>query len=173
MLEAEDVMNFIKDSGRVSVTDIATAFAVPVQKAAPQMLSELCNEDKIQKIATNRGVYYLCSSGITVYQLEHLDNELNKNMYQIEDAMMDVKDEISDVKSHMGKIYADFISLMAIFVAVYAFVSINANVIAGVADKEADAVGRTVILVNISVCICLAVFVVLVRWLVLRPLQKN
>lgn len=174
MLENDEksVLDFIERNERATIKDIANGCAISTSKAH-SCVAALLREEKIAEIGTSRGVYYTEVSEITAEQFDKLGTETKKITFRAQDDMQNVADEVKLLKNQIERIYVDFISLMAIFVAVFSLVSVNANIIAAVADKCICYIVRTTVIVNISVCFCMFIFVLLIRAIVLKPIKER
>lgn len=195
MYDEEKVLELIECKGRITIKEIAKELEIGIM-AAHRIVYELMEKGEIREILTSRGKYYVSSFknsmelkndvslkiGSDMGGDKEKDTEdkaesdiykLEDNIYKAQDNALDIKEEIDRVKEQVGRIYVDFISLMSIFVAVFSLISVNSNIIMAISEKNINNVVLTTVIVNISVCACLSLFVLLIRKIVLIPIKEK
>ena len=191
----EKVLELIKREGRKTIKEITEELGIGLV-AAHRIVCELMANGEIREISTSRGKYYTLSfknsnilksdvnleidSDMGENKENDTGNRVERNIYKIEDSIYnaqdnarDVEDEIDRVKEQVGRIYVDFVSLMSIFVAVFSLISVNSNIVMKITEKNIHNTILTTVVVNISVCVCLSLFVLLIRKIVLTPIKEK
>lgn len=166
------ILQSVENAGKATVKDISiiTNTSIVITK---KILEKLCSDGKIERLETSRGIYYIPIEGITYGQLEKMGSEINKVIYRAEDDTENVRDQIKGLEDDVNKIYSNFISLMSIFVAVFSLVLVNANIVFKITEQNIENFTRSVVIVNLSVCVCITIFVVLIRLIVLKPINRK
>lgn len=170
-MDNDSILDFIKKNERVTIKDIMEKCAIS-KPVAHNCVRELLEDGKIIEIGTSRGIYYTTSE-MTEGQLNNLSIESKRITFKAQDDMKNVAEEVDSLKDQISKIYADFISLMSILVAVFSLVSVNANIIAAIANKCVCHIVITTVIVSVSVSLCMFIFILLIRWIVLKPIKQR
>lgn len=160
---------------------------------APVSMRQIAEETKYSLVTTSRALEKLVSQGI----LEMVGSG-NTKYYQIRTAkksqeeidletrfveLSEALDEkiarhdrrIERVEKETEHLYTNMISIMSVFVAIFALIVINANAIAGTISEDAkicDALLKLAVL-NIPVVLCIIALLVGVRFIILRDFKRG
>ncbi|MCR5778415.1 MAG: hypothetical protein K6G84_13530 [Lachnospiraceae bacterium] len=97
---------------------------ISVQKELDRMVSE----GIVRKISIRKNTYYcLENQGFTASQFDNARTNLLSWMANIKASRDELSEETESLKNELNKIYSNFISIMGIFVAVFAIVFSNAS----------------------------------------------
>jgi hypothetical protein len=136
-------------------------------------LNRLASSEQIGKIQTQSRTYYFIQTHTTVSDIDTMNNIVAKATVNAVDANEDLKEDIKNVQGKIDQIYLSIISLMGIFVAIFALITVNINLVYKVAiSPNKDAV-ITSIIINVSAIFMIAVLLLLMRWLIINPLKHN
>ena len=87
--------------------------------------------------------------------------------------MENATEKIEDIRGELKKIYVNLITLMSIFIAVFSLVIVNSNIIFKITEKNINKFIFQIICVNLSVCLSMIIFILLIRLIVINPLIRN
>lgn len=84
-----------------------------------------------------------------------------------------LKEAVNKTQSDFGQLYANILTLMGIFVALFAFIAVNANITFELTQENYVDIFWGIIKVNIFVAICIFVLVLSLKLFVIKPLIKH
>ncbi|MDE7177075.1 MAG: hypothetical protein K2O59_04605 [Lachnospiraceae bacterium] len=178
----------------MTVESISNKFNCSKQEMQ-RALDELMVGEKVKKITpenSNTGrVYYTVRGEKTAISDENektnLDNGETREKAVVDQAIVNAKDyyeeltdnykdltvKIEGIDKNVNGIYVNIISMMAIFVAIFALITVNANIVFTLTEENAKNVFDGIIAINIFVVICILVLLIGVRLFIINPLLKK
>lgn len=133
-------------------------------------LTKLVDEQKVLKIGTTRNIYYSIDKKTTWEDVSNMYNEIAKETVMTKDNYADLREDIEKIDTNVNGIYANIISIMSIFVAIFALITVNANIVFKLTQENMCQVFLGVILVNIFVVICIIALLAGIRLIIINPL---
>lgn len=168
----EKIIEYLKDNDKATQVELSENLQIQRSTVA-RVLRDLMEENTVERVGTNRNLYYILKEGMTAEQYDNISSEIKKRVILVEESMENVKEQVDNANQNINKIYIDIISLMSVFVAIIALIITNADIVLKITESNIKKYLLDIVLVNLSVCICLAVFVILIRFIVLKPLSKK
>lgn len=112
--------------------------------------------------------------------LERIDKEFNditadtKDNYQnIKEKTEELERQMINFEDKMNLFYVNIISIMAVFVAIFALININIKVVADVATNLSCIAIITCLIINVSAIITIGFLLLLIKWIIILPLTHN
>lgn len=168
----EKIIDYLKENEKATQLELRNNLSIS-QAIVSDILKRLIDENIVERVPTNRNTYYILKEGLTAEKYDNLSSEIKKRVILVEESMENVKEQVDNANQNINKIYIDIISLMSVFVAIIALIITNADIVLKITESNIKNYLLDIVLVNLSVCICLAIFVVLIRFIVLKPLSKK
>ena len=167
----ERILEYIKDNGPVSGKEISEYVDVSMASIS-RAIQKLIDEGKISKVGGTRRVFYVVPDGITYAEMQDLKQILSKETAKAKDSRLDIEDRVKELTKSVNGFYANIISLMSVFVAIFALITVNANIaVSFLKDNIWDGVAA-VATINGIVVFCIIVMLVFVRIIIISPLLK-
>lgn len=88
----------------------------------------------------------------------------------VKDGYEDLSEKIERVDKNVNGLYANIISIMSIFVAIFALITVNANIVFKLTQEDMQAVFLGIITINVFVVICILALLMGVRRIIINPL---
>lgn len=88
----------------------------------------------------------------------------------VKDGYEDLSEKIERVDKNVNGLYANTISIMSIFVAIFALITVNANIVFKLTKEDMQAVFLGIIAINVFVVICILALLMGVRRIIINPL---
>lgn len=88
----------------------------------------------------------------------------------VKDGYEDLSEKIERVDKNVNGLYANIISIMSIFVAIFALITVNANIVFKLTKEDMQAVFLGIIAINVFVVICILALLMGVRRIIINPL---
>lgn len=73
----------------------------------------------------------------------------------------------------MNQFYVNIISIMAVFVAIFALININIKVIADTASDLSCVAIITCLLINLSAILTIGFMLLIIKWIIISPLKRQ
>ena len=145
-------------------------------------LRKLENEGYITTVGTNRARQYYISAKAAQKlgpdTLENVGKELNNITADAKGSYEDIKEKteildkkIQDFDGKMNQFYVNIISIMAVFVAIFALISINIKVVADVATTISRAAIWTCVIIDVSAVAVIGIMLWLLKLIIINPLK--
>lgn len=117
---------------------------------------------------------------IDVESLEQIDKEINNITADAKDQYEDIREKTEHLEKRMkefdGKMnqfYVNIISIMAVFVAIFALININIKIVADVATTISWGAVGTCAIIDGSALILISIMLVLLKILIISPLKMK
>lgn len=171
--EERAVFEFISDKGPVSNRDIANGLLLTysvVLSAVQKMLID----GKITSIMNDKGnQYYIVKHKATITDVGDMHEQIAKETVKAKGDYEDLAEKVDKVDNNINTLYANIISLMSIFVAIFALITVNANMVFNVTTENMKDIFWGIIKVNGFVVICIIAMLWGVRVIIINPLIKR
>lgn len=112
--------------------------------------------------------------------LDDFDKEIGNISANAKDQFEDIKEKTEHLEKRikasdekMNQFYVNIISIMGVFVAIFALISINIKVVADVATTISCAVILTCIVIDVSAVVVIGAMLLLLKWIINNPLKKK
>ncbi|MCI5690162.1 MAG: hypothetical protein MR286_04640 [Clostridiales bacterium] len=138
-------------------------------------LTQLVRQGKIEMVQDGSGNYYQVSVAGKTKEESDLEIRFAQLDKALNDRITKLDERIVQVEKETNHIYANMISIMGVFVAIFALIVINANAIVGTISEDAkicDALLKLVVL-NVPVMFCIIALLVGVRFIILRDFKRG
>lgn len=122
------------------------------------------------EIANNRRTYYFINKTATYKDVANMHSEIAKETVNVKDAYEDLKEKYDEVNKNVNGLYANIISVISVFVAIFALITVNANITFELTTKNMYDVFWGIVKINIFVVICIIVLLGATRILIINPL---
>lgn len=86
------------------------------------------------------------------------------------DAYDDLAEKYDEVSKNVNGLYANIISIISVFVAIFALITVNANITFELTKQNMCDVFWGIIVVNVFVVICIMILLVATRIFIINPL---
>lgn len=174
----EQILSFLEDStSPMTLESIADAFIIP-QNREKRALDELQCGGKVRELSpenkNNGRKYYTTTTKKFDCIDENIDNHLEKTIVQetvnVRDDYKDLSEKIEAIDKNVNGIYANIISIIAVFVAIFALITVNANIAFELTNVNMRNVFFGIIVVNIFVIACIIALLVATRLIIINPI---
>lgn len=177
----EQILSFLKDAtSPMTLESIADEFVIP-QNRARRALDELQCGGKVIELSpenkNNGRKYYTTTDKTPHFTDRDKDNYLEKTIVQetvnVRDDYKDLSEKIETIDKSVNSIYANIISIIAVFVAIFSLITVNANIAFELTDANMRNVFFGIIVVNIFVIACIITVLVATRLIIINPIIKG
>lgn len=136
-------------------------------------LDKLKRNDEIIEIGNPPKLYYIVKRKPTENDLSNMHFEIAKETVKAKISYDDLADKVEMVDKNINVLYANIISLMSIFVAIFALITVNANMVFNLTTENMSEIFWGIIKVNGFVVICIITMLWGVRVIIINPLIKR
>lgn len=138
-------------------------------------LEKLINSGIIETVKSGTAVYFQMSSSGKSIQEKNLDKRFVELDEALNEKIIKHAQRIERIEKETEHIYANMISIMGVFVAIFALIVINANAVAGTISQEKNICNALLklIVLNLPVVICIIVLLVGIRFIILRDFKRG
>lgn len=175
----EIILDFIKDNGKITIADFMGVYGERLNVSRSSIyrsLIDLINDGEVKKISTDRENFYIPNEKKEEQKKQNVNQEyieLLSRIYQAEEDVKKLRENLKKNRKQLKKIYIDIISVTAVFVAIISFLIVNVNVISKITEANINHIAFALCIINISVCIGIFFFVLLIRFIIIKPILKN
>lgn len=137
-----------------------------------ECLNQLIEKKEVYSLkAKNSGrIYYAIDEGMTVDDLENMRKVIKEETVNAKDAYDDLAEKYDEVSKNVNGLYANIISIISVFVAIFALITVNANITFELTKQNMCDVFWGIIVVNVFVVICIMILLVATRIFIINPL---
>ena len=93
-----------------------------------------------------------------------------KDTIDARDSYEDLSNDMAKMKENVNGLYANLISIIAVFVAIFALITVNANIAFELTKENMCDVFRGIIAVNIFVVVCIIALLIATRLIIINPI---
>lgn len=102
-----------------------------------------------------------------------MHSEIAQEVVNAQDYYTDLKEKIDYIDKNVNGLYANIISIISIFVAIFALITVNANIAFTLTEKNMCGVFRGIVVINLFVVICILVLLIGVKLIIINPLIRK
>lgn len=170
----ERILDLLNEKAPMTIRKIAEETAMPHSTCA-RVLAKLCEEDKIVKIqgSSSGRTYYLVNREATFADVSNMHIEIAKDTIDARDSYEDLSNEMVSIQENVNGLYANLISIISVFVAIFALITVNANIAFKLTESNMHNVFCGIIAINIFVVICIIVLLLATKLIIINPMIKG
>ena len=167
----ERILDLLNEKAPMTIIRIAEETSMSRSTCA-RVLAKLCEEDKIVKIqgSSSGRAYYLVNREATVADVSNMHIEIAKDTIDARDSYEDLSNDMVKMKENVNGLYANLISIIAVFVAIFALITVNANITFELTKENMCDVFRGIIVVNIFVVACIIALLIATKLIIINPI---
>ena len=139
--------------------------------------TELCENTKnsIRKLYDHANLDIARINYIKTLQSQNLSRE--KEILALQETISSKHGELSDsferMEHDIKDLYANILTLMGIFVAVFAFIAVNSNITFELTKSNQSNIFWGIVVINIFVAVCIIALLFTLKFFIIRPLKKR
>lgn len=166
-----EIENLLKEQSPLSARQIAEKLLIN-EKYCIRCLKILIESGKVVQLQANSSgrTYYIANKRATVADVDNMHIEIAKDTVEAKDTYEDLSEKIKKIDDNVNGIYANIISIMSIFVAIFALIVVNTNIAFELAKENMSGVFFGIIAINIFVVICIVALLLSVKLIIINPL---
>ncbi len=171
----EEIEELLNESGPLTQKQIADTLNISVASCRIN-LQRLVDEGKVTQLSSqnNRRLYYFINKAATYKDVANMHSEIAKETVNAKDTSEDLKEKYDEVNKNVNGLYANIISIIALFVAIFALITVNANInFASLQLENMYDVFWGIVKINVFVVICIIAMLGATRILIINPLIKE
>lgn len=170
----EEIEELLNESGPLTQKQIADTLNISVASCRIN-LQKLVDEGKVTQLSSqnNRRLYYFINKAATYKDVANMHSEIAKETVNAKDTYEDLKEKYDEVNKNVNGLYANIISIIAVFVAIFALITVNANITFKLTTENMYDVFWGIVKINVFVVICIIAMLGATRILIINPLIKE
>lgn len=169
----DDICQFLVEQKRpIAFRDIAE-YGNLSQVSTANILQKLESEHKVSKTKTDRSMYYMANISMEAEDLDNLHTIIQLDTVQAKDDYEIIAEKMEKVEKNVNLLYANIISIIAIFVAIFSLITVNANIAFKVTEENLNGVFQGIIFLNAFVVVCIVILIMAVRIVLINPLIEK
>ncbi len=170
-----------------NITEAVRLFNAPVSRrqiaeetkyslaTTSRALEKLVSQGVLEKVGSGNIRYYQISTSQKSKEEINLETRFVELSEALDEKIVRHDRRIERVEKETEHLYTNMISIMGVFVAIFALIVINANAIAGTISEDTkicDALLKLAVL-NIPVVICIIALLIGVRFIILKDFKRG
>lgn len=170
-----EILELLKQKDFLPIKKIAEQLNI-TQSLCNTCIKELVEQEKLIKIpAKNSGQLYYAvhKGGITAEEFNNLRDVIVKDTVDVKDAYEELSEEIEKIGDSVNGLYANMISIISIFVAIFALIIVNANIAFKLTQENKQDIFIGIIITNIFVVVCIIALLVSVKFIIINPILRR
>ena len=167
----EEIQQLLKISPAMTSTNISEQLGIS-RATCIICLNDLIDKKIVYSFKTKNGekTYYSIEEDTTVNDWENIRKVVKEETVNAKDTYDDLEEKYDEVSKNINGLYANIISIISVFVAIFALITVNANITFKLTQENMYDVFWGIIEVNIFVVICIVILLVVTRVLIINPL---
>lgn len=166
----EQIEDLLKESGPLTQKQIAETLNITVGLCVIS-IKKLVDEGKVTQVSSHsKRMYYFINKEATYKDLSNMHNEIAKETVNAKDTYENLKEKYEEVNKNVNGLYANIISIIAVFVAIFALITVNANITFNLTTQNMYDVFWGIVKINVFVVICIIAMLGATRILIINPL---
>lgn len=171
--ERKAILKILEEKAPTTGKEIAEEASIRYSTCV-NLLSDLCDEGKVVRIKSTSGkVYYLLNKQATVRDVSNMHIEIAKDTIEAKDSYEGLSNEIASMRENVNGLYANLISIISVFVAIFALITVNANIAFTLTKENMCGIFSGIIVVNIFVVVCIIALLIATRLIIINPIIKG
>ncbi|MGO5071763.1 winged helix-turn-helix transcriptional regulator [Roseburia faecis] len=169
----EKILDLLDKKSPMPFREIAKEAGISYATCARE-LAKLCQEDKTVEIQGQSGrLYYIPNRKATYEDISNMHIEMAKDTVDAKDSYEVLSNDMAKMKENINGLYANLISIIAVFVAIFALITVNANIAFKLTKENMCGVFSGIIAVNIFVVVCIIALLIATRLIIINPIIKG
>lgn len=170
----DEIIELLEEKAPLSLMQISDQLSITKATGA-NCLRRLIDDGKVLKLQAKNSnkSYYLINKEATLLDVSNMHTEIAKETIEVKDTYENLAKKYDKVSENVNSIYANIISIMSIFVAIFALITVNANIAFELTTQNMQDVFWGIIKINIFVVICIIALLVGVRLIIINPLLEK
>lgn len=111
-----------------------------------------------------------CDRNLYIYKIR---DEISEKQDDLTKTQNEVKEQVESAIKDIRKLYADLIGIVSIFVAIFALITVNANIAFKLTTTNMNEIFFGIIFMNVFVVICIVILLIAVRKLIIDKLTDT
>ncbi len=170
------IEEIVREKGPITLVNICKELDLDIAISSIRIsLNRLVEEGQISKLeAKNSGnIYYYAPRGATFSDVSNMHKEIAKETVEVKDTYEELEKKYEKINKSVNGIYANIISIISIFVGIFALITVNANIVFKLTEENMENVFIGIIAINIFVVICIIALLLMVRFVIIEPLLNG
>lgn len=167
----EEIQQLLKISPAMTSTNISEQLGIS-RATCIICLNDLIDKKIVYSFKTKNGrkTYYSIEEHTTVNDIENMRKVVKEETVNAKDAYDDLEEKYNEVNKNVNGLYANIISIIAVFVAIFALITVNANITFNLTTQNMYDVFCGIVKINVFVVICIIAMLGATRILIINPL---
>ena len=167
----EEIQQLLKISPAMTLTNISEQLGIS-RATCIICLNDLIDKKIVYSFKTKNGrkTYYSIEEHTTVNDIENMRKVVKEETVNAKDAYDDLEEKYNEVNKNINGLYANIISIISVFVAIFALITVNANITFTLTTQNMYDVFWGIVKINIFVVICIIAMLGATRILIINPL---
>ncbi|HIW82639.1 MAG TPA: winged helix-turn-helix domain-containing protein [Candidatus Acetatifactor stercoripullorum] len=167
-----EILDILEEKGPLTTRQIVEQLNI-AQSTCEMRLRKFVEEGKLLRIsAKNSGKIYfaLSKGGFTAEEYDNLRDVIVKDTVDTKDAYEVLSEKIARIDDNVNGLFANMISIISILVAIFALITVNANIAFELTQENLQGVFVGIIAINVFVVICIVVLLICVKLIIINPM---
>lgn len=168
---SKEIQQLLEISPAMTITNISEELGI-TKATCLTCLNELIDKKIVYSFKTKNGrkTYYSIEEHTTVNDIENMRKVVKEETVNAKDAYDDLEEKYNEVNKNVNGLYANIISIIAVFVAIFALITVNANITFNLTTQNMYDVFCGIVKINVFVVICIIATLGATRILIINPL---
>ena len=168
---SKEIQQLLEISPAMTITNISEELGI-TKATCLTCLNDLIDKKIVYSFKTKNGrkTYYSIEEHTTVNDIENMRKVVKEETVNAKDAYDDLEEKYNEVNKNINGLYANIISIISVFVAIFALITVNANITFTLTTQNMYDVFWGIVKINIFVVICIIVMLGATRMLIINPL---
>lgn len=168
---SKEIQQLLEISPAMTITNISEELGI-TKATCLTCLNDLIDKKIVYSFKTKNGrkTYYSIEEHTTVNDIENMRKVVKEETVNAKDAYDDLEEKYNEVNKNVNGLYANIISIIAVFVAIFALITVNANIIFNLTTQNMYDVFWGIVKINVFVVICIIAMLGATRILIINPL---
>lgn len=168
---SKEIQQLLEISPAMTITNISEELGI-TKATCLTCLNELIDKKIVYSFKTKNGrkTYYSIEEHTTVNDIENMRKVVKEETVNAKDAYDDLEEKYNEVNKNVNGLYANIISIIAVFVAIFALITVNANITFNLTTQNMYDVFCGIVKINVFVVICIIAMLGATRILIINPL---
>lgn len=168
---SKEIQQLLEISPAMTITNISEELGI-TKATCLTCLNDLIDKKIVYSFKTKNGrkTYYSIEEHTTVNDIENMRKVVKEETVNAKDAYDDLEEKYNEVNKNVNGLYANIISIIAVFVAIFALITVNANITFNLTTQNMYDVFWGIVKINVFVVICIIAMLGATRILIINPL---
>ena len=168
---SKEIQQLLEISPAMTITNISEELGI-TKATCLTCLNDLIDKKIVYSFKTKNGrkTYYSIEERTTVNDIENMRKVVKEETVNAKDAYDDLEEKYNEVNKNINGLYANIISIISVFVAIFALITVNANITFTLTTQNMYDVFWGIVKINIFVVICIIAMLGATRILIINPL---